>query len=120
MTFPPNRVILVVDDEAKVRVHAAKILSEQGCYVLVAETALAAYRVLERDAPDVVLLDAHLPGLDVDEFHSRLKLAKIGARLLLTSRRNLGEGLNGFRLITKPFKAATLIAAIGTCRADMQ
>jgi DNA-binding response OmpR family regulator len=116
MTFPPNKIVLVVDDEAKVRVHAAKILSEQGCYVIVAGTAIAAYRVLERDAPDVVLLDAHLPGLDVDEFHSRLKFAKIGAKLLLTSRRNHEGGLNGFRLITKPFKTATLIAEIGTCK----
>lgn len=115
MTFPPNRIVLVVDDEAAVRVHAARILSEQGCYVLAAGTAIDAYRVVERDAPDVVLLDAHLPGIDVEEFDSRLKVAKINARLLLTSRRRSSAIANGFQLITKPFQAAVLIQAIGTC-----
>lgn len=114
MTFPPYRIVLVVDDEAEVRVHATKLLSQQGCFVAVAGNAAAAYRLVERHAPDVVLLDAELPDLDFEEFFARVRFARISAKLFLTSR-SPQTGRDGVGLITKPFRKSALIQAIATC-----
>jgi CheY-like chemotaxis protein len=114
MTFPPYRIVLVVDDEAQVRVHASTLLSQQGCFVVVAANAEDAYRLVERHEPDVVLLDAELPGLDIEDFHARVRLARFSAKFFLTSR-SPQPGRDGIGLITKPFRKKALIEALSAC-----
>lgn len=114
MTFPPYRIVLVVDDEPQVRVHATTLLSQQGCFVVVAANAADAYRLVARHSPDVVLLDAELSGLDIDDFHAQLRLARITAKLFLTSRSPQPDR-DGIGLITKPFRKKALIEALSAC-----
>ena len=62
----PGRV-LVVDDEAVVRRQVRRILEAHGFVVLEAADGRAALAELERELPELVLLDVTMPGLDGTE-----------------------------------------------------
>ncbi|MBI4419217.1 MAG: sigma-54-dependent Fis family transcriptional regulator [Gemmatimonadetes bacterium] len=68
--------ILVVDDDATVRTSLAEALRDDGTEVHTAESAEAALGLLERLAPEVVLSDVRMAGLDGIELlrllHQRL------------------------------------------------
>ncbi|MFQ6103493.1 MAG: sigma-54-dependent transcriptional regulator [Candidatus Glassbacteria bacterium] len=55
--------ILVVDDEAGVRRSLEQILTYEGYRVCLAESGETALRVIEKEEPDLVLLDIKLPGV---------------------------------------------------------
>ncbi len=56
--------ILVVDDDAEVRMATRDFLSSKGYEVAVAEGGLEALRMIEASPPDVVLLDVAMPVMD--------------------------------------------------------
>lgn len=58
----PN--ILVVDDEATILQSLSGILSDEGFEVLTASNGYEALKVIEKEAPDLVLLDIWMPGMD--------------------------------------------------------
>lgn len=73
--------VLVVDDTAANR-HLLKVyLSALDCEVLTAEDGLTALRLVSEAAPDLVLLDVQMPGLDGFEVCRRIKSAPV-TRLL--------------------------------------
>jgi DNA-binding NtrC family response regulator len=55
-------VILLVDDDAPVRVMLARLLRTQGHEVLQAENAASAYAILEARRPDLIISDIVMPG----------------------------------------------------------
>jgi two-component system nitrogen regulation response regulator NtrX len=57
-------VVIVVDDEAGIRESLSGILTDEGYQVLTAETGEQALEAMEEHAPDLVLLDVWLPGMD--------------------------------------------------------
>src|SRR5262245_47986723 len=60
--------ILVIDDEESVRYSFRHIFEEEKVHVLTAASAAEGLDLFQRHAPDVVVLDLHLPdrsGLDV-------------------------------------------------------
>ncbi len=56
--------ILVVDDDAEVRMATRDFLSSKGYEVAVAEGGREALRMIEASPPDVVLLDVAMPVMD--------------------------------------------------------
>jgi DNA-binding response OmpR family regulator len=65
--------IFVVDDEVDVAETLGDILGELGHEPSLVHTAEAALTALEREAPDAVLLDIYLPGMDGLEFLRRCR-----------------------------------------------
>lgn len=63
-TTPGGHLALVVDDEATIRLLVSEALQLVGFQVEEAEDGPAALGVMGRLAPDVILLDARLPGMD--------------------------------------------------------
>ena len=63
---PPVPSILIVDDDANVRLVAARTLAGWGFRIREAETAEEAFAVLmsEPDRPQLILIDIVLPGAD--------------------------------------------------------
>jgi DNA-binding response OmpR family regulator len=55
---------LIVDDEATIRLLLSEALQMAGFQIAAAEDGPSALAAMERAAPDVVLLDARLPGMD--------------------------------------------------------
>jgi DNA-binding response OmpR family regulator len=56
--------ILVVEDEKSLRMLYKQDLEHDGYTVITAEDALAGLRALETEAPDLVVLDIRMPGVD--------------------------------------------------------
>ena len=83
------RTIVVVDDHPTFRATACALLEAEG-FVVVGEAAdgLSALEVIERLAPDVVLLDVQLP--DIDGFEVAARAAAFGSPpvIVLTSSRD--------------------------------
>lgn len=64
--------ILVVDDEDGVRRSLQQVLEYEGYLVHLAESGEAALRLIEKEDPDLVLLDIKLPGIDGVEVLKRI------------------------------------------------
>ncbi|MEY2832611.1 MAG: response regulator [Pleurocapsa sp. SU_5_0] len=70
-----NQLILIVDDDASIRMTAAGILDIQGYSTIEADSAEACLNICQQQTPDLILLDAIMPGMD--GFSCCLKLRSI-------------------------------------------
>ena len=61
---PRRRTILVVDDEQPIRDVLARVLEMEGFRVLTAPGGTEGLEILQRDTPDLVILDLRMPGMD--------------------------------------------------------
>jgi CheY-like chemotaxis protein len=64
--------ILVVDDEEDVRTFLSSVLEREGYETLLASDGVEAFEILERERPDVVVLDLQMPHQTGTEFYRRL------------------------------------------------
>ena len=71
--------VLVIDDEYEIRYIAKKLLQGAGHEVVEAEDGETGLAILERERPDVILLDVMLPGIDGWEVCRRIR-SKDGLR----------------------------------------
>lgn len=63
-TASNNQLILIVDDDASIRMTAAGILDLQGYSTLEADSAETCLNICQQQTPDLILLDAVMPGMD--------------------------------------------------------
>jgi len=110
-----SRLILVVDDEPGVLDVAQMYLSREGFRVALATDGPAALAAVEREEPDLIILDLMLPGLDGFEVCRRLRRASDVPIIMLTARDEDVDKIVGLELgaddyITKPFNPRELVA----------
>ena len=109
--------VLVVDDDAALRMLCRVNLELEGYRVLEAGTVAAAEAVLEREAVDIVLLDLHVGADDGLDLVGRLReKAEMPTIVLLTGSVEIGrlgkpDGVS--HIIAKPFSLNELTAAVG-------
>ena len=113
------RVLVVDDIEVNVRLLEAKLLSEY-YEVLTASNGPAALEIAARDAPDIVLLDVMMPGMDGLEVCRRLK-ADPATRyipvVMVTALSDVSDRLRGLEVgaddfLTKPVNDLALFARV--------
>ncbi|HEY3697230.1 DNA-binding response regulator [Phenylobacterium sp.] len=116
----PGRLILVVDDDPDARAMLVKALVQAGYQALTAADGMSALALVDQAAPDLVVLDAVMPGLSGFETCRRLK-ARAGAAHVpvifmtgLSETEHVVEGLNagGVDYVTKPLVLDELLARI--------
>jgi type II secretory ATPase GspE/PulE/Tfp pilus assembly ATPase PilB-like protein len=111
-----GRTVLVVDDEDHLRRLLCDLLQREGYVTVEARDGAEALMRIDRHAPDVVLLDLNLPGLDgygvLDKLRSRPDTKTLPV-VVLTAKgdednevRVLQAGADDF--LTKPFRARAL------------
>ncbi len=111
-----TEVILVVDDDASIRRMLERTLTAEGYTVESAVDGGAALAAFERSAPDGVILDVGLPGLDGLDVCARLRARGIATPiLLLTARDALDDRVVGLDsgaddYLVKPFEVPELLA----------
>ncbi|MCA9566104.1 MAG: response regulator, partial [Myxococcales bacterium] len=116
-----NDVLLIVDDMPDNLAVLHDALDESGYTVLVATSGDQALQRAGQARPDIVLLDAMMPGMDGFEVARRLKADPATTTIPiifmtgLTETEHLVAGLEagGVDYVTKPVKARELIARIG-------
>ncbi|GAB4260451.1 MAG: sigma-54 dependent transcriptional regulator [Deferrisomatales bacterium] len=69
----PKETVLIVDDEYLIRWSLCENLKEEGFRCVSAETGEQALDMVRAEAPDMVLLDIKLPGIDGIEVLERIK-----------------------------------------------
>ncbi len=117
-----QKQILIVDDLADNLKLLASILEEIGYDVRVAVNGQMALISMEKQVPDLVLLDVRMPGMDGFEVCQQIKntphLAHIPVIFIsaLTKTRDKVKGLQagGADFITKPFQKEEVLARINT------
>jgi DNA-binding NarL/FixJ family response regulator len=114
-------IALVVDDSPETLGVLTDALGEAGMTVLIARDGMKALDLVDRVTPDVVLMDALMPGLDGFETCRRLKergqLSHVPVIFMtgLSETENIVKGLRagGVDYVTKPIVPDELVARIG-------
>jgi len=109
--------ILVVDDEDRIRSLVGSYLREEGYEVNEAATGEDAVARIKRHAPDLVLLDVRLPGIDGFEVLRQIRRTSDVYVIMLTARIEETDKLIGLEVgaddyITKPFSPRELVARV--------
>jgi two-component system KDP operon response regulator KdpE len=112
----PSR-ILIVDDEPNILGTVSPLLRSRGYEVLSAMTGRAGLDAVERDKPDLIVLDLGLPDMDGVDVCRQMRQAT-GVPILVLSARGaegdkvaaLDAGADDY--VTKPFGAEELLARI--------
>lgn len=121
--LPANAdVVLVVDDVPDNIALLGDALEEAGYTVLVATGGEAALQLAARAQPDIVLLDAVMPGLDGFEVARRLKADEATAAIPIVFMTGLTEtehvvaafAAGGTDYVTKPIKPREVLARVAT------
>ncbi len=124
--------IAVIEDEADILEVIEYNLSREGYRTLTSRDGEAGLRLVRKKAPDLVLLDLMLPGLDGIEVCRRIKedpLTRSIPIIMVTAKDEesdvvLGLGVGADDYVTKPFSPKELLARVkavlrrGPIRAD--
>jgi DNA-binding response OmpR family regulator len=110
--------ILLVDDEDAIRAGLASALLRAGFRVLEARDGLEAMQTIERQGPDVIVLDILMPELDGREVCRRLRQAGNWTPVIMLTQisatgekiSSLEEGADDY--LNKPFDSYELIARV--------
>lgn len=116
----PRSIVLVVDDSPDTLGVVIEALEHAGMTALVARDGVAALDLLDRVEPDVILMDAVMPGMDGFETCRRIKARPAFATtpvVFLTGLTDRGHvaaalGAGGVDYVAKPVAPDELIARI--------
>ena len=110
--------ILVVEDEHAVARGIQYALQQEGYEVALARSGEEGLEIATRSAPDLVLLDVRLPGMDGFEVLRRLRAAGTKSPVLMLTARDeevdkvIGLELGADDYLTKPFGLRELLSRI--------
>ena len=109
--------IVVVDDHRDIRDLVGKYLSQHGYRISVAESAGALRKILERSAPDLIVLDVMMPGEDGLSVCRQVRGTTQLPIIFLTAMTDETDRIVGLELgaddyVTKPFNPRELLARI--------
>ncbi|MEO6598457.1 MAG: response regulator transcription factor [Polyangiaceae bacterium] len=113
----PAKHVLIVDDEKRIREVVEYALQKDGFRVSSAADGLSALGAVERDPPDLVVLDVMLPGLDGLSVCRKIRSQRQTPILFLSARadevdRIVGLELGGDDYLVKPFSPRELVARV--------
>ncbi len=114
--------ILIVDDTPVNLAVLVDYLTDYGFNIRIARTGETALQRVHYDAPDLILLDALMPGIDGFETCRQLKADAVTAEIpviFMTSLASAEDKIRGFEVgavdyVTKPLQQAEVLARITT------
>ena len=110
-------IVQIVDDDPAIVRLVRRYLELEGFHVIVAWDGKSALDQLDREAPNLVLLDIGLPQLDGLEVCRRMRSNSDVPVIMLTARGREEEVIEGFEAgaddyLAKPFSAGVLLARV--------
>lgn len=114
----PNRKVLVVDDDPRLRDLLRRYLSEQGFNVFIAENGKEMSKLWQREHFDLLILDIMLPGEDGLSICRRLRGGQDNTPIImLTAKaeeidRIIGLEMGADDYLVKPFNPRELLARV--------
>lgn len=112
-----DKTILVVDDEPNIGEVVSLYLERAGYRVVVAQDGQAALQALDRELPDLVVLDWMLPKIDGLEIARRLRAEGDIPIIMLTARNKEADRIAGLEsgaddYVVKPFSPRELVSRV--------
>ncbi len=109
--------ILVVDDDAPSVKMISFLLREEGYEVITADNGLAALELIDREVPDLVVLDVMMPHLDGFEVCRRIRQRQNVPIIFLSAKGETVDKVTGLELgaddyLAKPFEPSELLARV--------
>ncbi len=114
-----QETVLVVEDDASLRLGLTKTLRSEGYAVRTAATGPEGLEAALADPPDLVLLDLMLPGMNGFEILEELRRRDAELPVILLTAKGAEEdkvrglGLGADDYVVKPFGIAELLARVG-------
>ena len=68
-----NKTVLIAEDGVTISKMLKFLFMSKGCNVSSAKNGIDALEILEKESPDIILLDLKMPEMDGFEFYERLK-----------------------------------------------
>jgi DNA-binding response OmpR family regulator len=123
--MPDNGCVLIVDDDPAVRDMLSEYLSSHGYEVQQADDGSAMRSEIERNPPDVVLLDVRLPGEDGLSLARYLRERYDVGIIMVTAAGEVIDRVVGLEIgaddyVTKPFDPRELLARLKSVMRRMQ
>lgn len=113
-----SRKVLIVEDDPDIAQLISMHVSEAGYAVTIASSGERGLEEYSRSAPDLVVLDVMLPGIDGLEVCKRIRRDNERVPVLMLTAKSteldrvLGLGLGADDYLTKPFSVVELMARI--------
>ncbi len=114
-----EETVLIVEDEADINRLLARILEGEGYRVLQAFSGTEARLLMERETPDLILLDLMLPGMSGEEFLRGLReeLGSEAPVIVISARNSLDDKVSLLKggaddYMTKPFEPEEVAARV--------
>ncbi|OQY43219.1 MAG: DNA-binding response regulator [Anaerolineaceae bacterium 4572_78] len=112
-----SNLILIVDDESRMRRFMKMNLDMEGCQVIEAENGLQAIDHVREYLPDLVIMDVMMPQLDGFETLEIIRKTSNVPVIMLTVRSDEDDIVRGLELgaddyITKPFSVRELVSRV--------
>ena len=110
--------ILIVDDEAAICEILARLVRAEGYEPLIAYDGRAALEIVRHDAPEVLLLDVKMPGIDgMEVLHQVQRWDRDLPVIMITSQGLAKDAVAALRggahdYLVKPFQHAEVIRAL--------
>jgi CheY-like chemotaxis protein len=113
-----DATVLVIDDDATIHDLVGRALAKEGFRILHAHNGEQGLEIARREHPDVITLDALMPGMDGWTVLSTLKsdaaLADIPVVMLtLVEDKNLAFAIGAAEYLTKPIDRDRLVSTLG-------
>lgn len=115
------RTVLIVDDEIAIRETLEMILTYENYQVLKAGSGAEALSVVEKQTPDLILLDVKMPGMDGFEVLERLEATGKGIPVIVISGHgNIETAVEAVKqgaydFLEKPLDRTRLLVTLGNC-----
>ncbi|BDA85249.1 hypothetical protein Sa4125_27910 [Aureimonas sp. SA4125] len=108
----PSLTVLLVEDEALIRMNCADMLQDAGHNVIEASSAEEALAMLDSGSIDVLLTDVNLPGMSGTELAETARRLKPDIGLVFATGDFEVTGAPGAVVLNKPYLAESLEAAV--------
>ena len=111
-------VVLVVDDEVRIRDLVRRYLEHEGHQVLTAGSGAEALEVAGHTAVDLIVLDLRLPDITGEEVAAEIRTSSDVPILMLTAKVDERDRIHGLEVgaddyVTKPFSPRELVLRVG-------
>ncbi len=110
--------VLIVDDEPAILQSLGGLLSDEGFEILTASNGYEALKIIDKESPDLILLDIWMPGIDGIETLKEIKKENPYIQvIIITGHGNIETAvkatkLGAFDLIEKPLSIDKVIVSI--------
>ncbi|MFC4619882.1 response regulator [Camelliibacillus cellulosilyticus] len=118
MMKPHDHKILIVDDQFGIRILLNEIFQKEGYQTFQAANGVQALNTVKKEAPDLVILDMKIPGMDGLEILKRIKKDHPEIKVIIMTAYGeldmIQEAMNDGAIthFSKPFDIDELIAAV--------